>query len=261
MRTLFVAGFLLGCKAPPSAPTELSELSRWLFREWPSDDPARMADGLGALDAFLAEVDLEAPVIDRSWATAPLEEEDVAGLERPDRDVAALVGVSVAGASAWPIEDHAALQTESDQTVTEPSASRYERTVLEGARDCFVDGACSLETRNDGRRENLLMAVDFVLWKNMCWFDIGIDGDRRAIAARSWFKEPFEGDGGDTTLWQSYAVDIWLEQPDGGVRRYQALWSESELAYEASDELIQGTLKLGTDDIFRAADRAIAATR
>ena len=54
MSPLLVGLLLLGCrKAPPEAPKDLQELSRYLYREWQNDDPEVMAAGMDNLHAFL----------------------------------------------------------------------------------------------------------------------------------------------------------------------------------------------------------------
>lgn len=242
---------LTACKAPPEAPAELEELSRYLYREWDNEDPAVMEAGVVNLRDFLATVDLEGGILDRSFEVGPPEESDISDVDRPPgRSAADLLGVSVGYLSEWPVADHAKLQTEADQLPAEPSAKIYERTISE--RGCFIDRECVLVTENDIRRENLLMAVSMVLFKDFRWVEI--DGEQ-ALIARSWTAEVFEGDGGDTAVFQSHSLDTWL--PAGNdTWRYQLVWSEAD-AGVSSEGLILGTLKNATNDIFKAGDKAI----
>lgn len=253
-RVVLVAG-LAACKAPPEAPGDLEDLSRYLFREWDAEDPAVMEAGVANLDELLGDLDLTGNVNDRSFQIGPLDEEDVVAIDRPeDRDLDDCLGVAVARESPWSVEDHARLQSEADQSEWESSAPDYERVFTRGG-ECFADGTCEvMETVNHVTRSNALLRVPFVLCKNFRWVEL--EDGRQAIAARSWFERSWPGESGNTMLWQSYAVDLWIGQPGGETWRYQALWSESDVGI-SGDNLIVGTLKAGTEAIFQAGDDAI----
>lgn len=251
----------LACKAPPEAPTELNELSRYLYREWPTEDPEVLAVGVRNLETFLADFDVsaEASVQDRSWELTPLIEEDVEGITRPeDRALEDLLAVSVAMQSQWSIEDHARVQTEADQRPFEPTAKdHYDRFFLEPDDEaCFIDGSCELmRTRNEATRSNILFTVTFELLKDFRWIEL--EEGRRAFLSRSWFEQPWSGEKENTTLWQSFSTDLWIEQEDGTALRYQALWSESEVGAGENDALVLGTVKIGANDIFQRAEEKI----
>ena len=148
-----------GCQPPsPEAPTEVSELSRYLYREWANPDPEAMEAGLLNLWDFLADVDLESANVDRSWVPEVLEPEDVTDIQRPeDRELSALLAISMAGRSVWPVADHGALQMEEDQRPAEPTAPVYIRTPRNLSDvSCFPTRECGpVETDNEVRRENL----------------------------------------------------------------------------------------------------------
>ena len=140
-----------GCKRPPEAPQELDDLSRYLYREWDNEDEAVVAVGLDNLKAFLRDVDLTKPVLDRSWELEPVKPRDVDDVDHPKRDPARTLGVAVAYRSTWPIDDHARLQIEPDQLIAEPSAALYDRR-FPGVSDpdCFLSQDCNpMSTEND----------------------------------------------------------------------------------------------------------------
>ena len=267
MKRLLPLLVLVACApASPEAPTELSELARFLYAQHENEDPEVLAEGLGNLAQLLDEVDLEADPEERSWIPQPLEASDLVGLQRPeDRDLAALLTISLAGPSRFPVADHALQQVQSDQLPAEPTATRYIRTITAPEDPaCFVAGDCDrLRTNNDVRRENFLMSVDFVFDKDFRWSFIGADdgsGDERnrAIVGRSWFEQSFPGDNGNTMLWQSYSLDLWLDDGSGGAQRFQTLWSESQVV-DISEDVIRNVLRNSIDDIFVEGDTAIEA--
>lgn len=262
---LLLLPLLIACGPPsPEAPTELSELVRYLFREHNAEDPRVMEEGLGNLSAILDDIDLEGAAAERSWVPEPLEAGDTDDITRPEgRDLDALLGISMAGLSQFPVASHAELQSLTDQTITEPTASHYERAITEpDDPECFASGDCEfMRTVNDARRENFLMSVDFILFKDFRWSHVGtedeVGDDRpRAFAARSWFEESFPGDGGHTHLWQSYSIDIWLDDGSGRTRRFQTLWSESDIV-DVDEEVVRNVLRNSICDVYEAGDEAI----
>ena len=70
--------FLFGCRPPPEAPSELSELSRYLYANWHNEDPDFVGVGLVSLEDFIATIDLDAQLNDRSWELGAITAEDVA---------------------------------------------------------------------------------------------------------------------------------------------------------------------------------------
>lgn len=270
MRFVVVLIPLVAACAPPEAPEDLDDLTRYLFAEWDADDARVRAAGLANLQDFLATsvgpegakgpITAETPSGERSWSVSDLGEDDVEGLTRPDRPLDAMVGVSVAHASRWPVGDHARWQTEADQLPAEPSAVRYERTFPDPEdRACFPEESCDvMETVNDARRANFLFSADFVLFKDFRWVPYtDVDGtERQAFYSRSWFEESWPSDGGNATLWQSYSVDVFLDRGDGTTWRYQTSWSETEVL-GGSDDAIRATVTPAIVAAMVAADDAI----
>lgn len=241
----------LGCKAPVEAPSELNELSRYLYREWDNDDPEVMIQGLQNLEAFLKTVDLEAGVNDRSYLMEPPTDADLADVPRPERDPSKMLGVSVAFESDWSVADHARLQREDDQTPTEPTAASYARTSDPTA--CFLQQDCEvIETTNEISRENFLMKVSFTLYKNFRWVTID---DRQTLVSRSWTDQIWYGEDGDSAIYQSHSIDVWMPRGDRSWR-WQLVWSESDVGVQ-DENLVTGTLKVTVDNIFDKGDKAI----
>ena len=243
------------CRRPPEAPEALDELTRYLYAEWDNEDPRVLAAGLDNLRLQLDDVDYDGALQDRSWELTPMNAASVSDVPHPDRDPQNTLGVAVTFQSVWPGTDHARLQTEADQTVTEPSAATYDRTFPEvDDPGCFVDAGCEvLVTENLVERQNLIISVQGTLFKQFRWSELE-DGEM-AFISRSWIAEPWVGDNNNNTIWQSYSIDVWLPGP-GGARRFQTLWSESEVG-GASDSILITTVKVSTDDIFEAGDAAI----
>jgi hypothetical protein len=253
---------LAGCAPPPEAPTELSDLSRYLYREYDNEDPRVMQAGARNMFDLLATLDLTGDRSERSFEPEDLRDEDVADLTRPDRPLENCLPLGIGGTSRHRIEDHARLMIQPDQTEAEASATYYDRSFPEVADpSCFLDRECDLlVTVNDAERQNALLTVRFILFKNFRWVEIlDADGDheRWAIVARSWFEQEWEGEQGENALLQSYASDLWFEDDAGAVWRYQTLWSESRTTPQADDAIVLGILRSSIDGSFGRADDAI----
>ncbi|HCP46135.1 MAG TPA: hypothetical protein DIU15_08845 [Deltaproteobacteria bacterium] len=271
MVTSITAGFLatgtLGCTPPPEAPEDLSELNRYMYREWDAEDPEVLEAGITNLDEFVQAMDFDGELGDRASAPTGLEEEDVIDVERPaGRSLLDTVNVALAYHSPWPITDHAALIIREDQAPAQPSAPEYTRYFLNvDDPTCFVTQDCDmLQTSADVIRQNPLMSVHMSFFKSFRWTEISetdTQEARRAIVARSWMADSFESETPGTVLWQSYAIDIWMENSDDTVHRYQVMWSETEIPGITDPDIIRGTLRLSMDDTFEAEDAVIADSR
>lgn len=241
------------------APTELSELNRFLYREWGVSDETLLTDGVANFVAVMAPVDIEGSLSERSFQPGLLSAEDVQEHERPDRPLENLLGVAVAYLSPWSTADHARIITIEDQTPAQPTAPLYQRTFTGAASpECFLSRECmTLTSVNEVRRENLVLSVDFTVFKDYRWVpldDASEQNGRWSILARSWFTESFASDNGNSTLWQSHTLDLWMDRPDGSLLRYQSLWTETEISGVSDPDLILGAVRLSLDDTFEAED-------
>jgi hypothetical protein len=57
-------------------------------------------------------------------------------------------------------------------------------------------------------------------------------------------------------LWQSYSLDLWIEDGNGGSRRFQSLWSESDII-DVDEDIVRNVLRDSIDDVYAAGDEAI----
>jgi hypothetical protein len=270
-------------KPPPDATPDFSDALVYVFSSFEAEE-AELAFGLRALEQQVyAEMDILADdSLERSLSQAFLTEEDVAGLERPDRDLALALPVAVAGASDHPVDDQTRIAMLTDQTVVEPySPDYFERTFLSGD-DCWADRGCErMETSNDLIKDNLLMTIPYWFYKDYRWVDLALPdpGDttsqaedpRYGFVARSWTTEQFAGDSDKNWIRQSYTIEVWLPRDGraegagsagtgGGTLRLLALWTETDLGgISVSDDTIIGTARIGIDDNLDAQEEWLDA--
>lgn len=247
---------------PPQAPTEVDDLTRFLFREWGHEDPEVLQDGMVKLEAFLQQIDFSNDLYNRSFQLDSCTAEDVAHVPTPEgQDPATTVGMAVAYESRWSVDDHVRLQVEAKLLPeAEPSAKKYTRRFIEPKDpSCLSSGECdAIYTENDITRDNMAMTIDLMLHKDFKWVEMP-DG-RRAIVSRSWNPRVFKESSGDNAILQSYTVDVWLERPGGKTWRYQALYQDSTitlLGITPEPDTIVATVTSATDDMFKATDNVI----
>ena len=206
MREVFLLFLVAGC-GPQNAPTELNELTHYLYREWADD--AHMQDAVLKLDA--QKWKLDGSTDDRSYQVSTLSKDDLAGVNWPmSRNPGKAIGACVVRRSEWGMDDQVKLIQLPDQLDAEPTAKVYTRNFIDPTDpSCFTQQGCpTLVTDNDVTRDSSAITVSFVLHKSYRWVKLGSqdDGgaDRWAIAARSFTDQPYKGTKSGTALDQSY---------------------------------------------------------
>ncbi len=263
----------MGCVPPVEAPADIEELGPFLYREWDAEQEEVLAAGVSQLWRFIHDhADFEAPLKDRRWSHEAPTAEDLVDVARPDRDPAAVAGVSVAGLSIWPIDDHLRAQSDPDRaddmSALEPSATSYLREFPDTPDpDCFVQDTCArLPTFNTIVRNQVVAKTLIHLNKDFRRLtfvdDEGVE--RRAMVARSWQEAPSvpasgdkEADEAGTSVLQSYSIDVWLEDGAQTVR-FQLTWTETKLLGDiVGPDLVRATVAGGIQDIYETTDELL----
>ncbi len=244
-----------GCAAPVEAPTELSELARYMVREFDAADPAVRVAGADNFAALLDGVDYSASTADRATIPASLEADDVADLSRPpDTVLANTTDVTLFYGSRHPVSAHAAFTVADNQVDAEPSTASYVRTLLDGG-DCFGDGSCErMSTVNAVGRENALFALDFTLFKDFRRLETS-DG-RDVLVSRSWTQEAFEASRGTAVLRQSWTLDVFVDGPDGA-QRFRGNWAETTFDPPIDEDIARNTTRNGMQNGHELADEVL----
>ncbi len=232
-----VLGLCAGCAAPPQADPEFSDAARFAFREFDTEEPARLAFAVRALEQQLyLSMDLEADSpTDRWMAPEFLSDEDVANIDHPDYPVDAGLPVAVGKFSAHDVEAHPAYLAMADQTPVEPGGPLYDRTFRDGSDACWPTNDCEwMRTDNHLIKSNILLTVEYDLFKDYRWIDLNLpdpstvpegepivnEGEPRwAIAARSWTDQVWQGDAGANEIQLSFSFEVWVPRDGGGYIR------------------------------------------
>ncbi len=246
-----------GCareRAP--SPVELDDLAGQLFRDW--DDPEAMDVHGEALGRFLVD---EARS-DAGWdglRLSNLTSDEVSGVDYPsDTDLALHGGMATTMASAFPIEAHAELLVEPDQTFTEPGSFLvYDREVIDGDAGRFREGEGWVLTDNDIRKSGAFgIEIPYTLRKDYRW----VHGEERsAVIGRSWVTEPGCSENGRNCVLQSWGIDAFVSDGDETLRLY-AVWIEVQTeadGFITEDQKLALVAK-GNQDVLEATEAALA---
>ena len=259
--SLFATILAAGCTPPPEAPTELEELSIFLFEEFESDVEV-LAAGMVNLEAFFATwdadgaLDADTPRGDREWSLPTLELTSMDGLDFPEGiNPVSQLPVAVAVRSGYPGSAHTGLIALVDQTPVEADTSEsYVRTFVTDI-DCFVDGSCDrLEARDAIHRLSPgVLDLNYEQKKLYRHVPYGEDG-AVGVVSRSWIPEEYSNDEGDF-INQWFGLNVYLPQ-GGETVRYSTLWGASSLTLD--DDFLINQVAAGIDEAFQNTETYLA---
>jgi hypothetical protein len=259
-----VSVLAVGCAPPPDAPTELEELSTFLFEEFESE-----ADVLGAglvnLDAFFAGWDEEGALAadtgraGREWSLPNLELSSMEGLDRAeDINPVSQLPVALAMRSVHPGQDHTNLIGLADQTPVEADTSESYIRTYETDLDCFLDGSCDRLECTDAihRLSPGVLDLNYEQNKHYRHIPYGEDG-AVGVVSRSWVPRRYENDEDPPDyIDQWFGLNIYLPQGDTTIR-YSALWGASSLNLD--DDFLVNQVAAGIDEAFQNTETYLAA--
>jgi hypothetical protein len=265
MRLVLPLLVLAACAPLPEAPEDLDELTRYLFREWDDEDHRVMEAGIRSFEASIGEIDFDGDRIARSFDQPDLDADDVADIDIPDgAELSRMIGVGLGRRTAWEPVWHAEWATVEDQAPAEPSSTEYERNFIDPEDpSCFPERECeSIITMNHVLKSNALYTAWIDMWKNFRWIDVvddnGRDTGRDAIVAKVWIEQAFAGEAGNTWIFQTYALDVWLDSESEGPIRLQANWSQTSLSDD--ETLVRPVIRMALDQLMEQTDETIADT-
>ncbi len=255
---LSLMGSTVGCATPPAAPTELVDLSLFLFSEFDTADEALFGEAFVNLELVIEGVlDEERP--ERQWELATLREEHLGGANAPEgEDPDNQVTMGLARRSEHAVQEHLDIILLTDQSPVDPSAPHYDRTFLLG-EDCFAARDCErLESVNEITKSNILLEVTYTAPKH--WRHLTLQDGRQALAGRTWNPDKAVGEAGANSIDQTYSIDLFLEDPADPSRsiRFFTLWSAVSLSIDANEALIRSTMALGSEGLLKRHDEFLS---
>lgn len=255
---LLTTALVLGaCMPAERAPLGLDDATTYLFTNF-EGDATELALVVGDLETEMDSFDLTADDVknDRARTLDVLTEDELGGATMPpDADPEEQIATVVLGRSEQPMQAQIDLALEDNHVCIESNTTRYYgRTFLEG-QDCFGDGSCAfLRTDNEVRKENFLAKAWYDLFKD--YRRITLEDGREVMLSRSWSPESYPSDNGSGEFTQSFTIEAWIPDPDGGVKRMYGMWTEINIGLP--DDLMQGQIIDGIDEGFYNAEQFMA---
>jgi hypothetical protein len=252
---LFVGTIALaaGCKPPPEAPTELNELSLYLFANFDAEDEEVVAVGLANLDAFLATQDLTANIDDRAASLATLDGANLGTIVPPaDADPLLQANVAAWASSTNAFDAHKTAVSDPNQVCLAGDSTKYSARTFVSDLPCFESGECrTLSTVNESRTESVIASV---------WMDVNADfrmialeDGRDVLVSRGNLPEKAIADNPDESWDQRYTIDAWIPSADGATTlRYYAMWSSATIGVGA--DTYAALVKSGIGEYFDNSD-------
>ncbi len=250
---LGVIALAAGCKAPPEAPTELNELSLYLFANYDAEDEEVVAVGVQNLDAFLATQDFTAENInDRSATLSVLDGVNLGTVvPTPDADPALQENVAGWALSPVPFATHLEGISDPNQVCAASDSTKYSmRTFVTDLPAWEAGDSRTLATTNESRTESPVADV---------WMDstadfrrVALEDGREVVISRGVLPERAIADNPDKSWDQRYTIDVWIPSTDGAsTERYYAMWSSATIGVGS---LYAGLVKGGIDEYFVNTD-------
>jgi hypothetical protein len=237
---------LAACKAPPEAPTELEDLTAFLFAHIDDDDDEALVAGLENLAPWLDD-NLEATL--EGYQIDALDQDAVNALDERDRFVDGLVGASVATSHAFDIEPVvAAIAVEDWALILGDNYDVYERDFLTDPL-CFPPIDCQRLDASSYSESSWAGLVKVISRNDIQfrWVETQLGW---MMVHRSWLVEPADISWNEIKVDAQYFLSVVL--PDGNnAVRLQATWIDASYGIlpvgenYAKQEIIRGMQKQG----------------
>lgn len=229
---------LTACKAPPEAPTELSDLAGFLFEFFDDEDPRGLEDGVLNLDAWL---DHHLEEISDGYEVRSLEE-SVLDSVNPGRkhDLENLGGTSVAYVSENPVpEIGRTLLLAEQEEVFPKSYKSHDRKYLTD-KTCFMPHECEfVDTDNRVEASYVIVNVNTHSQAQYRWVEY--EKDKFAFLHRAWLIDKAEASVDWVDIKEQIYIGVTLPWK-GGSLRLGTTWISADIL----DGVISETTILNT---------------
>ena len=230
--TVSIVLLTVGCTPPPPAPTELEELSSYIFTHArdglneegsKSDDTDQLAEGLENLKDWL-DIDLAATL--EGYSVDSLSTEMIQDFDQSGRGADFLLGAAVATDSQFCTERYVeALVTDDQSVIYADNYNVFERT-YDSDPSCFPSREC-MEVEGQSYGEATWAGlIDVISLSNVQfrWVETQYGW---MMVQRSWLDQPAEVSWEGVNVYGQYFLGVVLPNGDSSIRM-QATWIDTE---------------------------------
>jgi len=246
---LTLVGVSSGCR-PPEAPSELEDLTSYLFANVRNEDLEYLEVGVVAMDEWLAK-NIEKTMED-GYSINNLDQETIDALDDNDYSLEGLTGAAVGGEFTHPVEDVIEALVADSGTEMYEAFSVYDRD-YQTDLDCFLSEECDWLAINITSTSDYALGLEVTVNFNAEYRRVETDIGT-AVVQRTWLTEPAEVSFDWLGVPSQYFLGVFL--PDGkGSRRLQATWVATEIGDDGDVpegtalSLVVGSMQSSDEDI------------
>jgi hypothetical protein len=213
---------------PPEAPSELEDLSTYIFEHVADKNPRELEMGLENLDEwFYTDDNLQQAT--EGYQVNTLADENIADLDSEDRIIRNnLIGAALSYRHDDSMEE--LVQTMFVDDWSAVSVDTYEEYIKEFSEDpeCLIQRDCDWITYETTNLSNyIIVKIDGTTTGQVRWVETE---NGWAIVQRTWLREPatVTPDEYDITLHAQYFINITAPSREGDIIRTTATWIDSE---------------------------------
>lgn|GEM_PF-2058146 len=231
---LLLASPLAGCKRPPSAPGELSELSSYFFEHMADEDDAALAAGVENLAAWYQDNGLSEP--EDGFEVKAMSTEAAYGL--PDIDLSELsqqdfedgiVGAAVVTEHNHELDQIVWTLVIADQQEVFPDDYQvFDRTFLTD-ESCFMAHGCGQVDALNYSEASYAGVMNVKSENHAQWRWVDTE-NRRAMVHRAWLTAPADINPALATIPAEFFTTVTMPLDDGTMVRMQTVWFVAQLA-------------------------------
>lgn len=229
-----LVSLLVGCKRPPEAPGDLSELCSYVFEHMGDEDPAALEAGVENLAAWFDEHGLDGP--EEGYEVTRIDTETAYSL--PDIDLSSvteeefadgLVGAAVVNRHQHDLDDLAFAIVAADQMEVFPDDYKvFERTFLSDV-DCFMDHGCPQVEALNYSEASYAGLLNVKSENHAQWRWIETDA-RTALVHRAWLTGPADISPALAEIPAEFFTTVTMRLDSGQMIRLQTVWFVALLA-------------------------------
>ncbi|MFT4624423.1 MAG: hypothetical protein ACI8PZ_003082 [Myxococcota bacterium] len=239
------------------APTEIGDLSLYLFLAFEDDDPARLQEGIAVLQAEFVRTAAAAEAV-----TLPvLDGDNLGSLTLPAGNANDQIAIGLPHSSAASLLERLEPVVDPDQVCRMSASVVWAERTLQTDLGCFEDQTCDrLVTHTEARSETILEGLWFDLEADYRWVrTAGAEVD--ALVGRSFTAESFDNDRGDPALLQHFGLDVIVTDPADASRTlsWHARWQVREIP-GLGDDVAESLLEASIRDMVLYHDESIGGS-
>jgi hypothetical protein len=210
----------LACKAPPDAPTEMNELTSYLFVHMGDEDPEYLEAGMANLQTW---VDDNWNPLQEGYRVQSLTTEAIESIGESINSEE-IVGVAVGSNITYDPKTVNTFALEHDPNLIYPDNYEYNiRTYIEG-EDCWFEQSCDILHYESHILNKLPLGIEVESFIEVQYRWIELPDGTKASVGRRWMQDPAIANVDWVDIRQEYAIMTVIPTENGQSRMVDVDW-------------------------------------